>query len=640
MNGRIRVLYAEDDPAHADLTRAHFAMTTPDFEFQIVDRGADCEALLKTRESDYDVLLLDNHLPDMDGIDVLRNLVHAEVKLPVVMVTGMGDERLAVEALRLGAFDYVPKNSNHLELLPAVLRGAVSSRLDKKTAGQTVVESRRRILYIDDMQKDIDETVRYFAREAPHFNIEVFRSCEEALRLLARRHDFDLVLLELQMPGMSGLEMLRSARYCGADAPFVCITSSSNEETAVAAMKLGAYDYVIRGENYLAQLEHCVDHAIARFQLDRMNRRLQAELDERIRTETALKESRTQLELAIRAANVGFFDWNIPTSAVFYSREWKSQLGYGDNDLVHHFQTWQSLLHPDDRENMLAVLKSYLDNPKQGYEVEFRMLHKDGTYRWILARGAMETDAEGKPSRMRGSHLDITERKIVEDRLNRSRDQLRALAARLEKVREEDRTRIAREIHDELGQALTGIKIDLSWLSGKIPADQPDIHERLNRMRSLVNPTIEMVRKICTELRPGVLDDLGLVAALEWQAQEFKTRTGIITHFTADPETIVVGPELSTALFRIFQESLTNVARHSRAKEVDVLLKTDEEELLLEIKDNGRGITEREVFESQSLGLLGLQERAHMFGGEVVITGTTGEGTTIAVKIPIQREIG
>ncbi len=638
MSARIRVLYAEDDPAHADLTQAHFARTAPEFEIEIVDRGEAFQERVRGNPNAYDALLLDNHLPDMDGIDVLRNLLRSEIKLPVVMVTGVGDEKLVVEALRLGAYDYVPKTDSRLETLPVVLRSAIARFRESKAPGQAIAEPPRHILYIEELQSEVDATLLHFAQVAPHFRVDVIRSCEEALRLLARRHDFDLVLLDLQMPGMSGLELLRSARYCGASLPFVCIANSNDEETAIAALKLGAYDYVIRSENYLTQLAHCIDHSITRFQLDQLNHRLQAELDERKRAEDALQESRIRLEIAVRAANIGFFDWNIRTSSVFYSLEWKSQLGYQDDELENSLATWENLLHDNDRERMIARVRNLLENPSQIYEEEFRLRHKDGTYRWILARGTIQFGADGKPDRMLGSHIDITERKLVEDRLERNKEKLRALAARLEKVREEDRKRIAREIHDELGQALTGIKIDLAWLSAHIPADQAGIHERLARMRSLVNPTIESVRKICTELRPGVLDDLGLVAAIEWQAGEFTNRTGIITHFIADPETIEVGPELSTALFRIFQESLTNVARHADATIVDVLLKTDAEELLLEIKDNGRGITEREVFESDSLGLLGVQERAHKFGAEVVITGTTGEGTTISVKIPIERE--
>jgi signal transduction histidine kinase len=216
---------------------------------------------------------------------------------------------------------------------------------------------------------------------------------------------------------------------------------------------------------------------------------------------------------------------------------------------------------------------------------------------------------------------------------------MRALAGRLQAVREEERTSIAREIHDELGGALTGLKIDFSLLtraalkieSGTVRAP---LLAGMDSMIQFIDATIHTVRRIAMELRPGVLDDLGLVAALEWQLKDFEKRTGIRCEFFPPAEDISLDADLSTALFRIFQEALTNVARHSGATEVRVRLCMEADYSTLEVEDNGKGIEKEKALSSKSLGLLGMRERAQMFGGGITVTGTPGRGTKVTVEIP------
>ena len=234
---------------------------------------------------------------------------------------------------------------------------------------------------------------------------------------------------------------------------------------------------------------------------------------------------------------------------------------------------------------------------------------------------------------------DITERKQAEEELQASREQMRALAGRLQAVREEERTQIAREIHDELGGALTGLKIDFSLLTRtalKIENEtvRTSLLAGMDSMIKFIDATIHTVRRIAMELRPGVLDDLGLVAALEWQLKDFEKRTGIRCEFFPPVEDISLDADLSTALFRIFQEALTNVARHSGATEVRVRLRADADSSTLEVEDNGKGIEKEKILSSKSLGLLGMRERAQMFGGRITVTGTPGIGTKVTVEIP------
>ena len=210
---------------------------------------------------------------------------------------------------------------------------------------------------------------------------------------------------------------------------------------------------------------------------------------------------------------------------------------------------------------------------------------------------------------------------------------MRALTAHLERIREEERTRIAREIHDELGQALTGLKMDLSWFAGRLP-NQPALHDKSAAMLKLIDSTVNSVRRLSTELRPAILDNLGLIPAIEWLAQEFEKRTGVTCEFLATDDDLTVDEERTTALFRICQEALTNVARYAQATEVHIVIETDDKHISVRISDNGRGITEADARGTKSFGLLGMRERARLLGGTFEITGTPGQGTTLTVRIP------
>ena len=221
--------------------------------------------------------------------------------------------------------------------------------------------------------------------------------------------------------------------------------------------------------------------------------------------------------------------------------------------------------------------------------------------------------------------------------LEESRAQLQRLAAGLLLAREEERTTIAREIHDELGQTLTALKMDAAWIRRRLADDMPQIGAKLAAMVTLIDGAVVTVRRIATDLRPGILDDLGLAAAVEWQAQEFEHRTGIECVLRATVDQGEVDPLVSTAVFRIFQESLTNVARHSQASRVAVTLEHRHTDLVLEVRDDGIGIAEADASHVRSIGLAGMRERAQLVGGGFSISGAPG-GTTVLVQIPWHQE--
>ena len=222
----------------------------------------------------------------------------------------------------------------------------------------------------------------------------------------------------------------------------------------------------------------------------------------------------------------------------------------------------------------------------------------------------------------------------VNTHLQVSYEQVRRLALRLQSIREDERSGIARELHDELGQALTALKMDLMWVSGKLPVEQELVPERIAAMVGLVDRMVETVQQISSTLRPGILDDFGLLEAMRWQGREFQKRTGIACGTHIELEQLELDPDHTTSLFRILQEALTNVARHANATEVTVKLMVPTGQLILEITDNGKGITVAQVNDTASLGLTGIRERALLLKGRVTVTGAVGQGTTVRVEMP------
>ena len=299
------------------------------------------------------------------------------------------------------------------------------------------------------------------------------------------------------------------------------------------------------------------------------------------------------------------------------------------------------LILPTEDKN-LATLRKFIRDGYRLTDLETLAVDIDGNKKYFMNNvvGVVEN---GFVVRVWGMQHDITERKRAEDQLRDSRQQMRNLAARIQSLREEERASIAREIHDTLGQALTSIKIDLSWIAKKLPDDAEEtVREKLmQRFRSalnLVEETLIAVKNLSAELRPRVLDTFGLSAAVEWQCCEFEKRTGIKSRCRLPESDALINSEISTALFRILQETLTNVARHSQATTVFIELTVADEHATLKIRDNGNGVTEEQITSRGSLGMLGMRERADLLGGEIVVKGEPGIGTSVTVRMPLNQK--
>lgn len=260
----------------------------------------------------------------------------------------------------------------------------------------------------------------------------------------------------------------------------------------------------------------------------------------------------------------------------------------------------------------------------------------DGRRVAVAGRWALQWGKRGQPPRVLVVNSDITERKRGEELLVLQTDQLRALAGRLESVREEDRKRVARDLHDQIGQILTAIKMDMSWMSRHLPESEGAVRARIRESLQSIDDGVKVVRTICSGLRPGVLDDLGLAAAIEWQAGEFESRNEVRCQVSVPPVDLHLNGDRATAAFRIFQECLTNVVRHAQAKLVRVALSQEDESIVLVVADDGIGFRASELSNTLgSLGLLGMKERAQACGGDVQIASSPGNGTTVTVRVPV-----
>jgi signal transduction histidine kinase len=311
-------------------------------------------------------------------------------------------------------------------------------------------------------------------------------------------------------------------------------------------------------------------------------------------------------------------------------------------------------IHPDDLSALhQATRKRTQDRCKEFlHEVEHRIVRRDGEVRHILVKIRAQRNDRGQIIKCYGANQDITERKTAEEELARerlskeiqlrkekaleqSREELRNLSEHLQRVRERERTRIAREVHDELGQFLTALKIDLACFGQGFGDKEDGLSVQIEGMTQRIDNAIHAVRKICSELRPSILEDFGLPATIEWHVEDFQKRTGI--RFTAkiDPAIPEVEKKLALVVFRVFQEAVTNVVRHAEATAVKVSLRTDGDNLMLKVSDNGKGISKKHLSSPGSLGIIGIRERVRYWNGQLQFRSAPNKGTAVIVSIPL-----
>lgn len=353
------------------------------------------------------------------------------------------------------------------------------------------------------------------------------------------------------------------------------------------------------------------------------------------RRQQNLFEIQERLRLAQDVAGMGTFDLEIPSGRQTWSKRTLEIFGYAPHSQQPEPEELIERVHPDDRLRMAEKLEEAIKG--KPLHAKYRILREDGALRWVEISGRGIFDNTGQAIRYLGVVYDITEQKLAEDKLHRSEDQLHALTGRLQTAIESERLRIAQELHDQLGQALTCIKMDLDWIVRKHGVGGEVWVSMVHDAMRVVDSNIALVRRIATELRPQLLDSMGLRAAIEWEIEQFQRRTGARCVVRLTESSLDLSNEKNIAIFRIFQEAMTNIARHANASNICVDLEREQDDVVLRFQDDGIGFSSDLVEQMQSLGLLGMYERALVMGAHLDVNSQPNQGTSIILRVPADK---
>ena len=479
-----------------------------------------------------------------------------------------------------------------------------------------------RILLVDDDPDARALVMRELGREFPQRQFRLVTDLN-GLILATRSGPWDLVVTEHRLGWGDGLTVLAAVKDRWPDCPVIMFTGSGNEEIAARAMRAGVDDYVLKSPKHYSRLA-----ATAILALEKAKQRHH------------LREAESRCQTLFNRVPVGLFSVALDGRIIEANPALAEMLGYSDRQDLLEVNARSLFGHTRQRRELLSALRRTAILER----VELQLRRRDGKLIWVEINARAVQGENGRPQYCEGSAENITTRKRAEAQLRDSREQLRALAAHLQSVREEERTRLARQVQQRLGQALDDLKLKLDLLhqtiSGRAnPASLASIRRQLKTLPETVDPLIAAVRKIKTELRPAVLDDLGLEAAIQWQVHEFEARTGIKCEFNSRVRSARLDPERATALFRILQETLIHIVRRARATQASIHLREAGDKLVLEIQNNGSRLGKSEVSRMRSLNLLGIRERATMFDGTMSVVSRPGKGTLVDVQIPIGQAV-
>jgi PAS domain S-box-containing protein len=441
--------------------------------------------------------------------------------------------------------------------------------------------------------------------------------------------NWDLVISDHQLPGFDALAALAVVREACGDLPFIIVSGQNDEHAAVAAMRAGANDYL--SKHHLERLIPACERELR----EARNRR------ERSLALAAERESEARLQaVAANTPGVIFSLQQRPSGELAFlyaGGATQLLLGLSPEELLADGWRYLGMIVPEDRPGFRQALEASRTEGKLNWEG--RILSPEGDIKWINLRASVRNQASGQPV-WEGLMWNITQSKQTEAELRDSQAQLAALSSHLQHAKEEERERIARDVHDVLGGDLVALKIEVSLLAGKMASDMAQARQRVAAIEALLDDAIATVSRVTRELRPGILKDFGLAAAIECQAEDFSQRSGLPCRILAADHDIELAEDAGVALFRIFQEALTNVRKHAQASAVEVRLLQEGEEVLLEIRDDGQGMAPEDLTKPRSFGLRGIRERMAGLGGSFSIGPALPRGTLLSLRVPARLESG
>lgn len=486
-----------------------------------------------------------------------------------------------------------------------------------------------RLLLVDAVENDATQLLAYL-HEAGIEPQATRVTSAAGLRSALQTQACDAILCKHRMPGLTALAAYKLMREQGLDLPFLVIADSIDDKSAARAMHAGAHDCFARNslERLLPAIEREVRNA-------RQRAELRAALD-------MLKDSETRFRaLASNLPGMVFQLQLDPGSALrfgYVSDGCEKLIGLKHQELLASAQCFLDTIEASDREVLAKTLKesaAYLTT--LNWEGRIR---KRGKTKWINLRSTPQRQDNGG-IQWQGIATEITRSKEAEAQLRRSREQLSELSFHLESAKEEERERIARDIHDDLGSTLFAIKTATALLNAKLPDEPPTLRKKAQAIELLIDQAMSTASRVARELRPGILKEFGLPAAIESQAEDFTQRTGINCRVMCDDDNIDLDENTSVALFRILQEALNNVSKHApHATLVVVRLRRDNGAISLEIRDNGQGISETDMNKPKSFGLRNIRERINSLDGEFSIVQAEQGGCYLALRVPTVRNTG
>ncbi len=475
------------------------------------------------------------------------------------------------------------------------------------------MDNELRILMLEDDANDAGLIVTLLKRSGLEFSHTIVSDKTSFLSALAT-NSYDVLLADNSLPQFSSTEALKVVRDRWVNLPFILVTGTVSEEFAANIIQQGADDYVLKSN--LKRLPTAISQAIERRNI--MKARQQAE--------DSLRLSELRYRTLVEQASDGIIVSDYQGGILEVNSYACIMLGYS-RDALSRVKISDIFISDD-----IELSQVRYEEAMRGHT----LINERQMKRWDGSIIMVETSSKMLPDgRFQAIIRDITERKKYEEDLKSSRFQLRQLASHLQTVREEERAGISREIHDELGQTLTGLKMEISWIGKRIDSKDILITDKVLSMITEIDNTIKTVRRLSAELRPSILDDMGLLAAMEWYAQEFEKKSSIAVHFQV-LQYIETDKTHCIGLFRIFQELLTNVARHADATVVSCSLYVENESNVLKVEDDGKGFIPDDRKGKLTLGILGMKERALAMNGVFQINSIPGEGTSVKVVVPFQ----
>lgn len=418
--------------------------------------------------------------------------------------------------------------------------------------------------------------------------------------------DPDIIISDYLLPGMDGLDFLEELQRRRKDIPVVMVTGQGDEDIAVKAMKLGAYDYIVKSRDFFSLVPSIIQKVIGQKELERALQESQVLYKrERNKLNSVLASMVNPLAVINGDMTIGFAN---PVFERIFGKETMGKPGQA--------------IFGKSCDAGVRCLKAIQDQQIQDLEFE----DVDGRFWQVTVSPGIEYGADTITAVL--VFQDITERKSYEKRLQH-------LSERMIHLQEEERSRISREMHDELGQVLTALKFDAAWLKDHLPDGEMTVKKRFQEMCSLIDSSLNAVRRISTDLRPGILDDMGLGPAVEWYATEFERRSGIECLTLIDLPKKRLAGHLETGIYRIVQEALTNIARHAKASLLTISMKQYGETFFVQITDNGLGIEPAKIGSPLSTGISGMRERAEILSGTMEVKSNPGKGTLVNVQVPV-----